>query len=143
MDGLIAGHDIGTDLALRIIAAARREAERQGHLVSIVVADRAGNPVASARMDGSVLGAYAIAVDKAYSSALWNCRTGEMAEVSLPGNGDWGFDKTIGGRMIVFAGGVSVRKDGVQIGALGISGALSEEDEAVCVAALATLGLEG
>ncbi len=143
MDGLIAGHDIGTDLALQIVAAARREAERQGHLVSIVVADRAGNPVASARMDGSALGAYAIAVDKAYSSALWNCRTGEMAEVSLPGNGDWGFDKTIGGRMIVFAGGVSVRKDGVQIGALGISGALSEEDEAVCVAALATLGLEG
>jgi len=143
LDGLIAGHDIGTDLALQIVAAARREAERQGHLVSIVVADRAGNPVASARMDGSVLGAYAIAVDKAYSSALWNCRTGEMAEVSLPGNGDWGFDKTIGGRMIVFAGGVSVRKDGVQIGALGISGALSEEDEAVCVAALATLGLEG
>ena len=143
MDGLIAGHDIGTDLALQIVAAARREAERQGHLVSIIVADRAGNPVASARMDGSVLGAYVIAVDKAYSSALWNCRTGEMAEVSLPGNGDWGFDKTIGGRMIVFAGGVSVRKDGVQIGALGISGALSEEDEAVCVAALATLGLEG
>jgi len=143
LDGLIAGHDIGTDLALQIVAAARREAERQGHLVSIVVADRAGNPVASARMDGSVLGAYAIAVDKAYSSALWNCRTGEMAEVSLPGNGDWGFDKTIGGRMIVFAGGVSVRKDGVQIGALGISGALSAEDEAVCVAALATLGLEG
>ena len=143
MDGLIAGHDIGTDLALQIVAAARREAERQGHLVSIVVADRAGNPIASARMDGSVLGAYAIAVDKAYSSALWNCRTGEMAEVSLPGNGDWGFDKTIGGRMIVFAGGVSVRKDGVQIGALGISGALSEEDEAVCVAALASLGLEG
>jgi uncharacterized protein GlcG (DUF336 family) len=143
LDGLIAGHDIGTDLALQIVAAARREAERQGHLVSIVVADRAGNPVASARMDGSALGAYVIAVDKAYSSALWNCRTGEMAEVSLPGNGDWGFDKTIGGRMIVFAGGVSVRKDGVQIGALGISGALSEEDEAVCVAALATLGLEG
>ena len=128
---------------MQIVAAARREAERQGHLVSIVVADRAGNPVASARMDGSALGAYVIAVDKAYSSALWNCRTGEMAEVSLPGNGDWGFDKTIGGRMIVFAGGVSVRKDGVQIGALGISGALSEEDEAVCVAALATLGLEG
>ena len=143
MDGLIAGHDIGTDLALQIIAAAREESTRHGHLMSIVVADRAGNPVASARMDGSPLGAYFIAVDKAYSSALWNCRTGEMADVSLPGNGDWGFDKTIGGRMIVFAGGVSVRKDGVQIGALGISGALSEEDEAVCLAALASLGLEG
>ena len=139
----IAGQDIGIDLAQQIIAAARSEAERQGHLVSIVVADRAGNPVATARMDGSPLGAYYIAVDKAYSSALWNCRTGEMAELSMPGNGDWGFAKTIGGRMIVFAGGVSVRKDDEQIGAMGISGALSEEDQAMCLAALASLGLEG
>ena len=139
----IAGQDIGIDLAQQIIAAARSEAERQGHLVSIVVADRAGNPVATARMDGSPLGAYHIAVDKAYSSALWNCRTGEMAELSMPGNGDWGFAKTIGGRMIVFAGGVSVRKDDEQIGAMGISGALSEEDQAMCLAALASLGLEG
>ena len=137
------GRDIALDLALQIIAAARIEAERQGHLVSIVVADRAGNPVATARMDGSPLGAYYIAVDKAYSSALWNCRTGEMAEISTPGNGDWGFAKTIGGRMIVFAGGVSVRQNGEQIGAMGISGALSEEDEAMCLAALASLGLEG
>jgi len=137
------GRDIALDLALQIIAAARIEAERQGHLVSIVVADRAGNPVATARMDGSPLGAYYIAVDKAYSSALWNCRTGEMAELSMPGNGDWGFAKTIGGRMIVFAGGVAVRQNGVQIGAMGISGALSEEDQAMCLAALASLGLEG
>ena len=137
------GRDIALDLALQIIAAARIEAERLGHLVSIVVADRAGNPIASARMDGSQLGAYYIAVDKAYSSALWNCRTGEMAEISTPGNGDWGFAKTIGGRMIVFAGGVSVRQNGEQIGAMGISGALSEEDEAMCLAALASLGLEG
>lgn len=137
------GRDIALDLALQIIAAARIEAERQGHLVSIVVADRAGNPVATARMDGSPLGAYYIAVDKAYSSALWNCRTGEMAEISTPGNGDWGFAKTIGGRMIVFAGGVSVRQNGEQIGAMGISGALSEEDEAMCLAALTSLGLEG
>jgi len=143
MDDLIVGHDIGLELAFKLVAAARAEADRQGHLVSIVVADRAGNPVASARMDGSPLGAYPIAVDKAYSSALWNCRTGEMAEISRPGNGDWGFANTVGGRMIVFAGGVSVRKDGRQIGALGISGALSEEDEAMGLAALAALGLEG
>ena len=137
------GRDIALDLAQQIIAAARTEAERLGHLVSIVVADRAGNPIASARMDGSPLGAYFIAVDKAYSSALWNCRTGEMAELSMPGNGDWGFAKIIGGRMIVFAGGVSVRQNGEQIGAMGISGALSEEDQAMCLAALASLGLEG
>lgn len=137
------GRDIALDLAQQIIAAARIESERGGFLMSICVADRAGNPIATARMDGSPLGAYFIAIDKAYSSALWNCRTGEMAEITLPGNGDWGFDKTIGGRMIVFAGGVPVRHNGEQIGALGISGALSEEDEAVCLAALASLGLEG
>lgn len=143
MSGVIDGADIGLDLALAVVEAARAESARQGHLMSICVADRSGSPVATSRMDGSPLGAYFIAVDKAYSSALWQARTGEMGTITVPGEGDWGFANTIGGRMIVFAGGVPIRRDGVFIGALGISGALSEEDEAVGLAALASLGLEG
>lgn len=137
------GRDIALDLAQQIIAAARSESERGGFLMSICVADRAGNPVASVRMDGAPLGSYEIACDKAFSAAVWNDRTGEMGKISVPGEGDWGIATTMRGRMIVFAGGVPVRKDGQQIGALGISGALSAEDEAIALAALASLGLEG
>lgn len=143
MDGLVGGRDVGAELALRILAEVRAEAQRQGLLLSACVVDRGGHVVASCRMDGAQLGAMPIAVDKAYTAALWNARTGEMAEPTLPGNGDWGFPTTLGGRMIVFQGGVPIRSGDELLGALGISGALSEEDEACALAALAAVGLSG
>ena len=133
MDGLIAGQDVGVELALRILEAVRVEAARAGLLLSACVTDRGGHAVASCRMDGAQLGALPIAVDKAYTAALW--------KATLPGAGDWGFPGTLGGRMIVFAGGVPIIADDVQVGALGISGGLSQEDEDCAVAALAAVGL--
>ncbi len=143
MRGLVNGDDIGVDLALEVLAHMRAEADRMGLKMAGCVTDRAGHAVASCRMDGAPLGALPIAVDKAYTAALWSTRTGEMAEPSLPGNGDYGFPTTLGGRMIVFAGGVPILADGVQVGAFGISGALSSEDEACALAALAAAGLSG
>ena len=141
MAGLFAGQDVGVELALRILEAGRVEAARAGLLLSACVTDRGGHAVASCRMDGAQLGALPIAVDKAYTAALWKARTGEFAEATLPGAGDWGFPGTLGGRMIVFAGGVPIIADDVQVGALGISGGLSQEDEDCAVAALAAVGL--
>ena len=86
----------------------RAEAARMGLALSGCVTDRGGHVVASLRMDGAPLGALPIAADKAYTSALWGMRTSEASEASLPGNGDWGFATTLGGRMIVFAGGVPI-----------------------------------
>ena len=143
MGDLVEGRDVGLDLAREIIDAVRIESERGGFRMAICVADRAGNPVATARMDGAPLGAYQIACDKAFSAAIWNDRTGEMGKITVPGEGDWGINSTFGGRMIVFAGGVPIRRDGEHVGALGVSGALSAEDEAVALAALAAVGLEG
>ena len=143
MGELVEGRDVGLDLAREIIDAVRGESERGGFRMAICVADRAGNPVATARMDGAPLGAYAIACDKAFSSAIWQDRTGEMGKITVPGEGDWGINSAFQGRMIVFAGGVPIRRDGEFVGALGVSGALSAEDEAVALAALASIGLEG
>jgi uncharacterized protein GlcG (DUF336 family) len=141
MDGLIDGRDIGVDLALTVLANMRAEATRMGLGLAGCITDRGGHVVASLRMDNAPLGALPIAADKAYTSALWGMRTGEAAEASLPGNGDWGFATTLGGRMIVFAGGVPIFHEGVQVGAFGISGGLSEEDEACALASLAAAGL--
>jgi uncharacterized protein GlcG (DUF336 family) len=140
---VVEGRDVGLDLALEIVSAVRIESERGGFRMSVCVADRAGNPVASARMDGALLGSYQIECDKAFSAAIWQDRTGEMGKITVPGEGDWGINSTFQGRMIVFAGGVPIRKDGECIGGLGVSGALSAEDEAVALAALASVGLEG
>jgi uncharacterized protein GlcG (DUF336 family) len=142
MTGLVHGDDIGVDLALEVLRHMRAEAARMGIAVAGCVTDRGGHIVASLRMDDAPLGALPIATDKAYTAALWGMPTSAAAEASLPGNGDWGFATTLGGRMIVFAGGVPIRSGGAQVGAFGISGALSEEDEACALAALAAAGLE-
>jgi uncharacterized protein GlcG (DUF336 family) len=141
MEGLIDGRDIGVDLALQVLANMRTEAASMGLGLAGCVTDRGGHVVASLRMDDAPLGALPIAADKAYTSALWGMRTGEAAEASLPGNGDWGFATTLGGRMIVFAGGVPIFHEGAQVGAFGISGGTSEEDERCALASLAATGL--
>jgi uncharacterized protein GlcG (DUF336 family) len=141
MEGLIDGRDIGVDLALTVLGHMREEATRMGLGLAGCITDRGGHVVASARMDNAPLGALPIAADKAYTSALWGMRTSEASEASLPGNGDWGFATTLGGRMIVFAGGVPIFHDGVQVGAFGISGGLSSEDEQCALASLQAAGL--
>jgi glc operon protein GlcG len=141
VEGLIEGRDIGADLALTVLSNMRAEATKMGLGLAGCVTDRGGHVVASLRMDNAPLGALPIATDKAYTSALWGMPTSEAAEASLPGNGDWGFATTLGGRMIVFAGGVPIFHDRVQVGAFGISGGLSSEDEQCALAALAAAGL--
>jgi uncharacterized protein GlcG (DUF336 family) len=142
MDDCTAGHDVGGELALTIVRAVHEAAAGRGLRVAAVVADRAGHVVAGARMDGAPLGAMPIATDKAHSSALWNQSTEEIGAISGPGQEDWGIAGAMGGRMITFAGGVPIRRDGAQIGALGVSGARSPEDDEIARSALAALGLE-
>jgi hypothetical protein len=93
---------IGIEPALRLLDEVRAEAARQGLLVAAAVADRGGNPVASARMDGAALGAMTLAVDKAYTAVLWEVPTGEFMSSTQPGGADWGLqhhDRRARGRL--------------------------------------------
>ena len=132
---------IGLEPALRLLAEVRAEAARQGILVAAAVADRGGNPVASARMDGAALGAMTLAVDKAYTAVLWEVPTGEFMSSTQPGGADWGFNTTTGGRVVVYAGGLPMFEGGELLGGLGVSGGTGEQDEACARAALAATGL--
>jgi uncharacterized protein GlcG (DUF336 family) len=140
-DGMRQFRQIGLEPALRLLAEVRAEAARQGILVAIAVADRGGNPVASARMDGAALGAMTLAVDKAYTAVLWEVPTGEFMSSTQPGGVDWGFNTTTGGRVVVYAGGLPIVEDGELLGGLGVSGGTGEQDEACARAALTATGL--
>jgi uncharacterized protein GlcG (DUF336 family) len=140
-DGMPKFRQIGLEPALRLLAEVRAEAARQGILVAAAVADRGGNPVASARMDGAALGAMTLAVDKAYTAVLWEVPTGEFMSSTQPGGADWGFNTTTGGRVVVYAGGLPMFEGGELLGGLGVSGGTGEQDEACARAALAATGL--
>jgi uncharacterized protein GlcG (DUF336 family) len=140
-DGMQSFRQIGLEPALRLLEEVRAEAARQGLVVAVAVADRGGNMVASARMDGAALGAMTLAVDKAYTAVLWEVPTGEFMTSTQPGGADWGFNTTTGGRVVVYAGGLPIVAGGELLGGLGVSGGTGEQDEACARAALAALGL--
>lgn len=125
--------------ALRLVEAALAQGTASGVPVAVVVSDAAGNLVAAARMDDAPLGAMRLAVDKAYTSALWQMPSGELHESSQPGGADWGVTSTESGRIVVYAGGFPIFADGALAGAIGVSGGTSEQDATCARAALADL----
>jgi uncharacterized protein GlcG (DUF336 family) len=118
--------------ARRLIDAASAHAEQIGVALSLAVLDAGGHEIATARMDGAALGTMRLAVDKAYTAALWQIPSGDLHESSQPGGDDWGVTSTEGGRIVVYQGGLPVFHDGELAGAMGASGGTAEQD-AECV----------
>jgi uncharacterized protein GlcG (DUF336 family) len=125
---LIHQPDMSLEIADRLLTGVRRLAQQEGVRLAAAVVDRGGNLVAAARMDSAQLGAMSLATDKAYTAAAFGHPTSAWAASSAPGASDWGLGSTLGGRAIVFPGGVPVYADGELIGGLGVSGAASVID---------------
>ncbi|WP_353987376.1 GlcG/HbpS family heme-binding protein [Ruicaihuangia caeni] len=134
--------DMSLDLALVLLAGVREQCSTRGIALAAAVVDRGGNLVSSARMDGAQLGALSIATDKAFTAAAFGHPTSAWTASSAPGGGDWGLAHALGGRAIVFPGGVPIFDGGELIGALGVSGAASTVDEECALAAAAAAGVE-
>jgi uncharacterized protein GlcG (DUF336 family) len=122
--------------ALRMVAAAHAEAERQSILVSAAVVDAGGHLVAFGRMDGAEIAGPVLAVDKAYTAVANRTATSELAKLAAPGGELFGLHANGGGRFVIFGGGVPVLVDGIVVGGVGVSGASAAQDEACALAAL-------
>ena len=133
--------DISLELAQTLLAGVRAEADSQGKAMGAAVVDRGGNIVAALRMDGAQIVAVPLAIDKAYTAVACGLPTEQWASSTQPGGGDWGFNTTLGGRIVVFAGGVPVVVDGDVVGGLGVSGAAASVDKACAEAGLRAAGL--
>jgi uncharacterized protein GlcG (DUF336 family) len=125
------------DAARRAIAAVEREARSMGVPLSAAVVDSGDQLVTFARMDGADLVSIALAQDKAFSALVNRMPTGELAELVQPGAEFYGYDSLAAGRMVVFAGGIPLVADGVLVGAIGVSGGSSEEDQRAAEAGVA------
>jgi uncharacterized protein GlcG (DUF336 family) len=123
--------------ARKIIAAAEKRAKELRQPMNIAVADGGGNLVAHARMDGAWIGSIDISINKAYTSRAFDISTRELAEASQPGGQFFGIHVSNGGRVMIFAGGVPLRRQGKVVGAVGVSGGSGEQDQAVAEAGAA------
>ncbi len=130
-------------LARRIVEAALAKGAELGlKPLTVAVLDAAGDLVALERQDGASPLRPAIAIGKAHgavqmgvgSRALWK-RAEEQPYFIQSVNA------LAGGSLVPVPGGVLVRANGRVVGAVGITGDTSDNDEAAAVAGIEAVGL--
>ena len=115
----------------KIAAAAEAEAIKHGWKVAIAILDDGGHLLGFVRMDGATPANAEIAVEKARTAA-----------VSRRTSGSWE-ERIKGGRIAMLKmpvlpvqGGVPIVVDGECVGAVGVSGVQSHEDEQIAQAGI-------
>ena len=120
--------------ARRIIAAAEKKAGEIGQPMNIAVADEGGNLVAHVRMDGAWLGSVDISIKKAWTSRAFDIDTKTLSTLTQPGGDFYGLHASNDGKVMIFAGGVPLKRDGTVVGAVGVSGGSGKQDHEVAEA---------
>ncbi|MEN9908213.1 MAG: hypothetical protein RLZZ540_1362 [Bacteroidota bacterium] len=122
--------------AEEVIASAKSKAIELKTKMNICVVDSGANLVAFARMDGAWLGSIDISLKKAKTARFFDMNTGIIGSLSQPGESLYNIEHSNGG-LITFPGGIPIHdKDGVIIGAIGVSGSSVENDHTVAAAGL-------
>ena len=120
--------------ARRVIEAAERKAADVGQPMNVAVVDAGGNLVAHVRMDGAWMGSVDISIKKAWTARAFDIATRDLGEASQPGEDFFGIHASNDGRVMIFAGGIPLRRDGRVVGAIGVSGGAGKQDQAVAEA---------
>ncbi|HVV45318.1 MAG TPA: heme-binding protein [Bryobacteraceae bacterium] len=123
--------------ARRIIAAAEKKAEEIRQPMNIAVVDSGGNLVAHVRMDNAWIGSVDISINKAWTARAFDISTKELAENSQSGDQFFGIHVSNHGRVMIFAGGIPLKRGDQVVGAIGVSGGLGKQDQAVAEAGAA------
>ena len=127
---------LSLDAANKIIAGAIAEAKANNWSVDIAIVDEGGNLLSFQRMDGASIGAIDAAIGKARTASLYRRPTKVLEEVAktrpailtLPNS-------------VLLQGGVPVIVNGQIVGAVGVGGVSSQQDEQIAEAGLRHAGL--
>lgn len=124
--------------AQAMMAAAEAEANRNGWKVAIAIVDVSGGLIMFQKLDGTQSGSVNIAQAKARTAAQFKRATKVLEDVVAGGR--TAFLAADG--VLPLQGGVPViTAEGECVGAVGVSGVMSNQDEQVAAAAVAALGL--
>ena len=126
-----------------VIEAGIARATEIGSPSTICVVDVGGTVIAQARMDGASLSSVALAYDKAYTSVSTRLATSFITTIAQPGGDFYGIANGLGGRAIIFPGGIPIEVGGQVVGAVGASGGNGQQDEDVARAAAKAVSNSG
>ena len=125
------------EAAQAVVEAAKAKAAEIGVPMNIAVVDEGMNLTAFARMDGAWLGSIDIAQNKAYTARAFDMATRDLAPLCQSGQPLFGIHASNHGRLIIFAGGIPLKKGEQVVGAVGVSGGSVEQDHEVAEAGVA------
>jgi uncharacterized protein GlcG (DUF336 family) len=120
------GPNVTLDQARKAAAAADAEAKKNGWPMAIAVVDTAGQLVYFQRAENTQTASVQVSQDKAISSAMYRRPTKAFQDVLAKGGDGW--------RVLMLTkanaveGGTPLAVDGKIIGAIGVSGAASDQD---------------
>jgi uncharacterized protein GlcG (DUF336 family) len=107
----------------------------------IAVVDSGASLKAFARMNDAWVGSIDIAIKKAKTACFFGMPTGQIGKLSQPAGPLFGIEHSNEG-LITFPGGLPiVNKEGILVGAIGVSGSSVENDHLVAKAGVEVIGL--
>lgn len=125
------------DRAQLLVRHTLAAASSRGLSVSVAVVDQGGYLVAAARMDNAPIFTPDVAQGKAVAAAAFRQSSAALGERWAPGTPiPLALSIRTGGRFITQQGALPIRDGEVVVGAIGVSGATSQEDEELAQAAL-------
>jgi uncharacterized protein GlcG (DUF336 family) len=123
------------------IKAAIQKAQALKTQMCIAIVDSGANLKAFHRMDDAWVGSIDIAIKKAKTAVFFGMPTGQIGQLSQPGEPLYGIEHSNDG-LITFPGGLPIVDDeGVLVGAIGVSGSTVENDHEVALAGVKTIGV--
>jgi glc operon protein GlcG len=135
------GAPITLDQAKRVMAAAELEAAKNSWQVAITILDSGGNMVMFHKLDNAQLSATTTSEGKARTSLEFKLPSKALDDAIAAGGA--------GMRLLALKditplqGGILIQLNGAIVGAIGVSGALSAQDEQVAAAGAAALARSG
>ena len=130
---------ITTDAAHAAVAAGVAKAAEMGWRMNVAVVDRGGNLIAFLRNEDAPLHSAGLAIDKAYTALSFNMSSKDWNQVLGASSDEVKRGIVTRERLVVFGGGLPIRKNGTLLGAIGASGGMEDHDEVCIRAALASI----
>ncbi|MDA1189071.1 MAG: heme-binding protein [Chloroflexi bacterium] len=125
--------------AVELCDAAIAKAQGMGIKVTVSVVDAGGHLVTMQRMEGALLLSIEISKGKALTSVLFGVPSVDtVARNENPAM--QAAQLQMGGKFVMAQGALPIKRNGELLGAIGVSGAKSDEDEDCARAALTKLG---
>ena len=137
MTNVIKKHSISTELAQKMVNEAVAKARELGVTENVAILDDGGNLKAFSRMDGAPIPSIEIAQDKAYT-ALFGVSTEEFFNF-IQGDPSLLAGIPTLARVAAWGGGFPIKVNGEVIGAIGVSGAPTVQNDVDCARAALAL----